>query len=34
LVPVSRGKNGNADLYERSDLMRWVESTKEPESVS
>jgi hypothetical protein len=33
-IPVSRGKKGNADLFERADLVRWVESTKVPEEVS
>jgi hypothetical protein len=31
-APKPRGKNGNADLFQREDLARWVEST-ESESV-
>jgi hypothetical protein len=32
-VPKTRGKNGNADLFQREDLARWVDST-ESESVT
>lgn len=33
-VPAPRGKNGNADLFERSDLARWVESASVSGEVS
>lgn len=32
-TPAARGKNGNADLFSRDDLIRWVESAKSAETV-
>jgi hypothetical protein len=33
ILPESHGKKGNANLYIRADLARWVESAN-PESVT
>lgn len=33
-VPAARGKNGNADLFSRTDLINWVDSAKATETVS